>query len=221
MDEIVLHEGDRIDGKELTSPPSPQPTPEQQRAKVVEIIAQQWTNIGDQTRLAMAKARGLLKPEDEKDADKVKSVIGTIVLEGDRMRYAVDKDGLPRMATSRFGFLSFPKPKGRKKRHLTKTEQAIKSASLRIFRRLFEECAIHMERELTAKGEQYFGLPEDMLRQLGARAARLGALEVATHNRVARRHVQRQQKLSRGINRGLIAGNTAAHHVHSGGQYGG
>lgn len=209
QEKLVVTEADK---------PAAPPTPEQQRAKVVEFIATQWNNMADQARHAIATARGLIKPSVQLTPEELRVLIP---LEGDTMRYAKDENGQPRMAASRLGFIAFPKQRGRKNRHLTKSEMAIKSASLRHFRRLFVECGDHMEAELKKKGQVYYGLPEDMLCQLGARAARLGAFEVAAHDRVARRHVRRQQALSRNINRGVLPGNTPrANYVHSGGQYG-
>lgn len=218
MDKVVVHEPTT---SQDAPPPSPQPTPEQQRAQIVQMIGQHWNSIGDQERTRIAKAKGLLKAEDMADKEKVAAVIKGITLEGDTMVYAKDKDGIPRIAASRLGFICFPKQKGRKKRHLTKTEMAIKSAALRIFRRLFVEISTTIEAQMVAKGEEYFGVPQEIIANIGARAARLGALEVATHSRLARRYVRRQQALSRGINRGTIAGNTPRrNYVQAGGQFG-
>ena len=217
MDKVVVQEPT---GTQDAPAPSPL-TPEQQRAQIAQSIGQHWNAIADQERVRLAKLRGKLTAADMLDKAKVAATIQGITLEGDTMVYAKDKDGNQRLASSRFGFMAFPKQRGRKNRHLTKTEMAIKSAALRIFRRLFTECAAFMEKELTSKGEQYFGIPEEMLQKLGARAARLGALEVSFHSRVARRHVRRQQALSRGINRGTIAGNTPRrNYVQAGGQFG-
>lgn len=216
MDKLVVTENEKV---ETPAQPTTPPTPEQQRAKVVAFIGQQWNHIGDEARRAIAKARGLLNPSITLTSDELQNLIP---LEGDTMRYAKDKEtGLPRIAASRLGLMCFPKQRGRKNRHLTKSEMAIKSASLQIFRRLFAECAAHMEAKIKEKGEPFYGIPEDMLNQLGARAARLGAIQVGMNNRVARRHVRRQQALSRNINRGLLNGNIEPrNYVYSGGQYG-
>jgi hypothetical protein len=216
MDEIVIHEGDNKDGAAIVAP-NAQPTqanPEQQRKAIEDFMAQQWKAIGDKERLTIAKRRGLIKDADMKDDALVAAAIAEVELPGDNNKYI-------RVAQSRYGFLSFGKTHGRKKRHFTKHELAIKSASLRHFRVLFAAAAAHIEAELVSKGEPYVGLPEAILKELGAKAAILGAKEVLTASRDKRRRVRRQQSLSRGINRGLIRANAPAKtFVHSGGQYG-
>lgn len=216
MDEIVIHEGDNKDGAAIVAP-NAQPTqtsPAEQRKAIEDFITQQWKAIGDKERLAIAKRKGFIQDADLQDATKVAAAIAQVELPGDNNKYI-------RVAQSRYGFLSFGKTHGRKKRHFTKHELAIKSASLRHFRVLFAAAAAHIEKELVAKGEPYVGLPEAILKELGAKAAILGATEVLTANRDKRRRVRRQQNLSRGINRGLIRGNVPAKQfVHSGGEYG-
>jgi hypothetical protein len=212
MDEIVIHEGDTIDGHPPNQPAPSKPF-EQQKA-VADFVAQQWKAIGDKERLKIAKRRGLIKEADLANQELVAAAIAQVALPGDNNKYI-------RVAQSRYGFLSFGKTKGRKNRHMTKHEMAIKSAALRIFRKLFAAAALHLEAELTAKGEKYLGVPEEILNDLGIRAGKLAAKEVAEQGRVRRRHVRRQQKLSRNINLGLLAANTPAKtFVHSGGEYG-
>lgn len=200
-------------------PVPPAPTPEEMRAKFSAFQQEEWNGIANKERARMAKERGLLAilkkpaddaPQTDKDAyqKKYDSIIASIVLEGDSMRYAKDADGHPRLATDRNGFMAHPKGRGRRKPHMTKHGQTVKSTALQIFSGLFHQRMSFLEFEASQKGETFNGVPQAELTKLAAKATVLATQAVKENQRAKRRRLRNESKLQRRINRGVVPGNT-------------
>lgn len=201
--------------------PSVTPTPEEMKAKVAAIRAEYFTAAGDQIRLA--KAKGLLDPSVELKPEELRALVP---LEGDTMRYAVYPEGHPqagepRLALDSHGMISYPKPHGRKKKHMTKRDQAIKSAYLRISKDLFTIEAGKRVVAAQAEGTEFVGLSQDEMTAIAAKAARLATIEVLKVRKFQRTVRNRIEQLSRGVNAGLLPGGLNARtFAYGGGQYG-
>jgi hypothetical protein len=132
----------------------------------------------------------------------VEELRAAVELPGDTMHYI-------KLATNRHGLPSWPKAqRGRKRPHMAKHAQAIKSTSLAIFRGLFTKHITELEAKAKAAGEVFNGVPNDDLPKLGAKASVLGAKQIQKKLAAARRQARNRQKLSRRINRGVVPGNT-------------
>ena len=186
-------------------PPAVEMNPEELAAKYQEFQTNQWNQVGDGERMRLAKERGLLDPSVTLSPVELRELIP---LEGDTMHYAKGKDGLPRIATTRHGMFCWPKPKGRKKPHMTKHAMAIKSRAISTFRGLFASHAAKLELEAHAAGEPFNGVPTADLSKLAARASILAAGYNKRDAKAARITRRNMQKLSRRINAGVVAGNT-------------
>ena len=187
-------------------PPAVQMNPEELAAKYQEFQNNQWNQAGDAERARIAKERGLLNdPSVTLSPVELRELIP---LEGDTMRYAKGKDGLPRIATTRHGMLCWPKPKGRKKPHMTKHAMAIKSRAISTFRGLFASHAANLEQAAKAAGEPFNGVPTADLSKLAARASILATGYNKRDAKAARITRRNMQKLSRRINAGVVNGNT-------------
>jgi hypothetical protein len=203
--------------------PSVEPTPAEMKAKVSAIREQYFLAAGDGIRQAKAAAKGLLDPSIELSPEELRALIP---LEGDTMRYAVYPKGHPQAGEPRLA-LRFtrddfiPKPHGRKNKHMSKRNQAIKSAYLRISKDLFTIAAGKKIKAAEADGTEFVGLSQDDMTKIAAKAARLGTIEVIKTRRFQRNVRNRVQQLSRGINAGLLPGGVNARNfAYSGGQFG-
>jgi hypothetical protein len=188
----------------------------------------QWQQIGDQERLKIAKSKGLLDKNGNLTRDGIvalfpgplelnllhpeaKLLEGTagtvgqlrqlVPLPGDTMRYALDKNKQPRLALDKNGDLSFPRVTGRHHPHMSKIQQAIKSASLAIFRKLFTEHAKTLVHAAVDNGTVCNGVPVDDFPAIAARATVMATRQVKSERflrATKRRNVQME---SRRINR--------------------
>lgn len=203
--------------------PSVTPTPEEFRAQIGSILEKQFAGAADKVRRTKATAKGLIDPSKDLTDDELRALIP---LEGDTIKYAKypeghPKAGQPRMAFDSHGFIALPKAHGRRKKHMTKRDQAIKSAYLRISKDLFTVVAGKKITEAEAKGEKFVGLNEEEMRKIAAKATRLAMVEVLKTRKFQKTVTNRMQDLSRSINAGILPGNTdARNYAHGGSQYG-
>ena len=93
-------------------------------------------------------------------------------------------------------------PKPPKSGHMTKHQMAIKSAALRIFRRMYVAAFNAISGHAMSLGKEPVMLIQQ-LHKIGARAGVLGAIEVEKTNKTRRRKAQDAQKRSRRINYGI------------------
>lgn len=184
---------------ELPPVEAPAPvTPEDMAAKAHAFVQGQWDSIADNARAIIAKRKGLFSdPSVQPTLDELRAAVP---LEGDTLKYKV-------IARGRLGTLAFPKQTGRRRPHMTKHAQHVKSESLRVFRHLFTNHVHTLEILARKAGEPFNGVPADDLPKLGARAAVLAAKAVKNTRAERRRRARNQQKLSRRINAGVVAGN--------------
>jgi hypothetical protein len=149
-------------------------------------------------------------PSIEYSLDELKVLVP---LERDRMKYI-------KLAMNKHGLLSVGKPHGRLKPRMNKHQQAIKSASLHIFRSLFQSRSELLQATAANEKIEYLGIPDAMLPKLGAIAAQLAMKEVKAKRRSKRDVRKRMQQASRKVNYGLLAGNQAHNFIMKGNQYG-
>jgi hypothetical protein len=143
--------------------------------------------------------------------DELKALVP---LERDRLRYI-------KLALNRFGLLSAGKQRGRMTPRMNQHQQGIKSASLSIFRTMFERSVAQMKSTCTAEGIEYIGMPESTIEAIGKKAT-LKAITLCKKNRRAlKRAANRRQAFSRKVNYGLSPKprNESAY-VNKGAQYG-
>ncbi len=100
-------------------------------------------------------------------------------------------------------------PKPPKKGHMPKKEQTIKSAALRIFRRLIAPIIDAAKGHFASLGVEFQGVPVDVLGKVGARAGELAIYEYMRTCRSRRSRRNRAQQFSRRVNAGLMPGNTS------------
>lgn len=119
------------------------------------------------------------------------------------------------------GLLSIGKQKGRRRKRLTKHQQAIKSESLRFFKSLIETRAHELQAVCKNEGIEYLGIPDAMIPEVGALAAKLGMLAVTNRRRQKARKARRRQQFSRKVNAGTITKSTSEkRYVNRGGEFG-
>src|SRR5208282_6301256 len=186
------------------------------KAEVVAQILKQQEASFDRADHAERLKRGIRKgillndPSIEYSLEELKSLVP---LERDRMNYSV-------LAKNKHGLLSIGRPHGRLHPHMNKHQQAVKSASLRIFRELFQSRSELLQAAAAGQKIEYLGIPDAMLPKLGKLAAQLGIKAVKQRVRSRRDVRKRMQKASRKVNAGLLAGNQAHNFIMKGNQYG-
>ena len=213
---------------EETTASAEQPKVEMTREQAIEfVLAKQnfMFNESDRAeRTAVAKRKGIeLNPSIDYTLEELKL---KVPLKRDRLNYDwknEDKCTSGVLAKDKNGLLSMPKPKGKRKPHMTLHQQAIKSASLRIFRALFEEKAERLKAVCKKEQFEYIGVPESSIPELGARAARMAVQEVNESKRRRRAKARRRQDFSRKVNAGTFgnARPSERNYVEHGGQYDG
>lgn len=161
-------------------------------------------------RHAIAVRRNLVDPSVELTLEELKALVP---LDRDRMHYI-------KLASDKNGLYSVPKPKGRRRHHMTKHQQAIKSEALSIFQNLTAEKAERLKAVCKKEDIEYIGIPESAIPELGARAAKQAVGIVKARGKATRLRRRRQQQASRKVNFNLLAGNAAKNYIQHGGQYG-
>jgi hypothetical protein len=124
--------------------------------------------------------------------EKLKALVP---LDRDKMRYKT-------FAKNVHGLLSIGRAKGRRKPRMTKHQQAIKSESIRVFRGLIVARAEELKAVCKNDGIEYLGIPDALLPEISARAAKLGMAAVNNKRRAKARKANRVQQASRKTNRG-------------------
>jgi hypothetical protein len=163
----------------------------------------------------------LFNPSIEYTLDELKTLVP---LERDRWNYdwVNEKKGTRgAFALNRHGLFSIAKPRGRRHPHMSKIQQAIRSASLRIFRELFAARAEHLKATCEEQNIEYIGMPDAALPEIGQLASRLAMQEVMSKRRLKARKARRRQQHSRKVNAGLLTVSTSdKNYVNKGGEYG-
>jgi hypothetical protein len=229
--------------EEVTATPEvkPEPQPMTREQAVAAILARQLSSFDESDhaeRLAIAKRKstcghagnnplfGMVfdNPSITYTLEELKAMVP---LERDRLNYdwkrAEDdpKKTCGKLAKNMYGLLAIPRPKGSRKPHMNKHQQAIKSESLRIFRRLFAEAAEKLQAVCKGENIEYLGVPDASIPALGAKAAKLALQAVADKRRAKARRARRRQDHSRRVNAGLITISTSEkRYVNRGGQFG-
>jgi hypothetical protein len=206
-------------------PTAEQPAPT--KAEVVATILKQQFESFDRADYEQRMKHGIRKgilvdnPSIEYSLAELKVLVP---LERDRLNYEwenKDKGTHGKLALNKHGLLSIGHPKGRLKPHMNKRQQAIKSASLRIFRKLFTERADLLQASAKEQKIEYLGIPDAMLPELGKIAAQLAIKEVKEARRMTRNNRRRRQQHSRKVNAGLLTISTAeTRYVNRKGEYG-
>jgi hypothetical protein len=197
-----------------TAPEAPVPQMTKEQAVAV-LLARQESSFKEADyaeRLAIAQRKGLDIVEDPSYVPTIEELTAAVPLKRDRLTYKV-------FAKNTHGLLSIPKQRGRRKPHMTKHQQAIKSASLRHFKHLMEEKAERLLAVCAKEGFEYLGVPESAIPEIGKQAAILGMREVNEQRRAKNRKARRRQQFSRGVNTGLTA-TSEKRYVNQGGQFG-
>ena len=99
-------------------------------------------------------------------------------------------------------------PKPPRRGHMCKRIQTAKSTMLAIFRRLIAP-RIAVGRALAeSKGEEFTGLPNEIMGEVGAQAGRMAFFILRRRGAERRSRRNRAQQFSRRVNSGLMPGNT-------------
>jgi hypothetical protein len=164
---------------------------------------------------------GAYNPSLEYTLEELKVLVP---LERDRLNYTwvnEKKKTVGVFAANKHGLYAIPHTRGRRKPHMNHKQQAIKSASIRIFRRLLDETSQSLK--ATCKDEQieYLGIPDAMIPELGAKAARIAIREVTAQRKAWSKAKRRRQEHSRKVNAGLLGTSTSEiNYVSRKGEYG-
>lgn len=147
-----------------------------------------------------------------------------VPLDRDSLNYdwtSPDKKTVGKFAKNVHGLLSIGRQHGRRRKRMTKHQQAIKSASLRLFKSLMETRAHELQTVCKNEGIEYLGIPDAMIPEVGALAAKLGMLEVTNRQRQKSHKARRRKEFSRKVNAGTITKSASEkRYVNRGGQFG-
>lgn len=148
-----------------------------------------------------------------------------VPLERDRLNYSFEptKPGgtAGKVAENRHGLCAVPHAGGRRKPHMNHKQQAIKSAAVRMFRKLVDEMSVSLRATCAEQEIEYLGIPDAMIPELGAKASRIAVREVTAQRKAHSRNKRRRQEHSRKANAGLLSTSTQeAQYVNRGGKYG-
>ncbi len=212
---------------EETTASAEQPKVEMTREQAIEfVLAKQnfMFNESDRAeRTAVAKRKGIeLNPSIDYTLEELKL---KVPLKRDRLNYDwknEDKGTSGVLAKNKHGLLATPKQKGKRKPHLNQHQQALKSATLLIFRELFEEKAERLKAVCKKEEFEYIGVPESSIPEIGARAAKMAVQVVKNNRRAERDKARRRQDFSRKVNAGTFGNAQPSERafVNHGGQYG-
>jgi hypothetical protein len=191
---------------------APKPlTHEQQIAQVVEQQLKMHDAADRNERIQKLMRSGKYNPSVEYTDAELKALVP---LKRDRWTYI-------KLAKNAHGLLSFPKTPGRRKKHLTKRAQEIKSMSLAIFKNLFNERAERLKAVCAKESIEYIGVPDSAIPELGARAAKQAIVAVNEKRHAKKQKARRRQEHSRLVNAGVITvGTSESSYVQHGGQFG-
>ena len=165
---------------------------------------------------------GYYNPSIEYSLDELKALIP---LDEDRLNYSFQptKEGGTGgvLAENRHGLYAVPASHGRRKPHMTHRQQAVKSAAIRIFRKLIEATGTTLRATCKEQEIEYLGIPDATIPELGQKATRIAVREVTAQRKAYSRNNRRRQEHSRKVNRGLLTVSTSeVNYVNRGGEYG-
>jgi hypothetical protein len=192
------------------------PQPQMTRAEAVELVLKNQLSEFDKRdyaeRLTIARRRNKVHPSVELTLAELKELIP---LKRDRWTYI-------KLAKNSHGLLSAPKVKGKRKPHMSKHQQEIKSTTLQIFKQLFAEKAERLQAVCKTEQIEYMGVPDSAVPELGARAAKLALAELRERKHRKHQKARRRQQFSRAVNAGIFgnAQPSERNYVNKGGQFG-
>ncbi len=168
---------------------------------------------------------GAYNPSLEYSLEELKALVP---LERDRLNYGWQKlneagevitEGC--YSVNKHGLYSVPRPHGRLHPRMNHRQQAIKSAAIRVFRKLVEATGASLRATCKEEQIEYLGLPDAMIPELGAKAMRIAVREVTASRKFYTRNKRRQQEFARRTNAGLEQKSASAtRYISRGGQFG-
>lgn len=187
-------------------------TREQAVANVLARQLEQFDVADYNERFQIAKRKNLDLVKDPSYIPTLNELKAAVPLKRDRWTYK-------KLAKTAHGLLAIPRQRGKRKPHLNKRQQTIKSTALRIFRSLMEAKAETLLAICKKEGIEYIGIPESAIPSVGAEAARRALQEVNANRKAKNRRARRRQQFSRDVNAGLTT-TSEKRYVENGGQFG-
>jgi hypothetical protein len=196
----------------------PEAKPQMTREQAIELVLGHQTKAFEQHdrnhRLQIALRKGIIEadPSVEYTLEELKALVPQ---PQDRWNYI-------KIAKTSQGLLAVPKQRGRRKKHMTKHQQDIKSTSLSIFKQLFAAKAERLKAVCKTEEIDYLGVPDSAIPELGARAVKRALTVVKDKAKRKRDKARRRQKYSRAVNAGIFGNSRPGERnfVEHGGQYG-
>jgi len=212
----VAQEENLADG--VAEKAEPEAKPQMTREQAVEYVLGHQIKSFEQNdikqRIQIALRKGIIteNPSIEYTLEELKALVP---LPHDRWNYI-------KIAKTSQGLLAVPKQRGRRKKHMTKHQQDIKSTSLSIFKQLFAAKAERLKAVCKTEEIEYLGVPDSALPELGTQAAMQALTAVKDKAKRKRDKARRRQKYSRAVNAGIFGMNNPGERnfVEHGGQYG-
>lgn len=212
----VAHEENLADG--VAEKAEPEAKPQMTREQAIELVLGHQTKAFEQHdrnhRLQIALRKGIIEadPSVEYTLEELKALVPQ---PQDRWNYI-------KIAKTSQGLLAVPKQRGRRKKHMTKHQQDIKSTSLSIFKQLFAAKAERLKAVCKTEEIEYLGVPDSALPELGKQAAMQALTAVKDKAKRKRDKARRRQKYSRAVNAGIFGMNNPGERnfVEHGGQFG-
>ena len=222
----VAQEENLADG--VAEKAEPEAKPQMTREQAIELVLGHQTKAFEQHdrnhRLQIALRKGIIEadPSVEYTLEELKALVPQ---PQDRWNYDwVNEEKGTRgvVAKNAHGLLAVPKQRGRRKKHMTKHQQDIKSTSLSIFKQLFAAKAERLKAVCKTEEIEYLGVPDSALPELGKQAAMQALTAVKDKAKRKRDKARRRQKYSRAVNAGIFGMNNPAERnfVEHGGQFG-
>jgi hypothetical protein len=208
--------------------PEAEAKPQMTREQAVEYVLGHQIKSFEQNdikqRIQIALRKGIIteNPSIEYTLEELKALVP---LPHDRWNYDwVNEEKGTRgvVAKNAHGLLAVPKQRGRRKKHMTKHQQDIKSTSLSIFKQLFAAKAERLKAVCKTEEIEYLGVPDSALPELGKQAAMQALTAVKDKAKRKRDKARRRQKYSRAVNAGIFGMNNPGERnfVEHGGQFG-
>ena len=222
----VAQEENLADG--VAEKAEPEAKPQMTREQAIELVLGHQTKAFEQHdrnhRLQIALRKGIIEadPSVEYTLEELKALVPQ---PQDRWNYDwVNEEKGTRgvVAKNAHGLLAVPKQRGRRKKHMTKHQQDIKSTSLSIFKQLFAAKAERLKAVCKKEEIDYLGVPDSAIPELGARAAKRALTVVKDKAKRKRDKARRRQKYSRAVNAGIFGNSRPGERnfIEHGGQFG-
>ena len=208
--------------------PEAEAKPQMTREQAVEYVLGHQIKSFEQNdikqRIQIALRKGIIteNPSIEYTLEELKALMP---LPHDRWNYDwVNEEKGTRgvVAKNAHGLLAVPKQRGRRKKHMTKHQQDIKSTSLSIFKQLFAAKAERLKAVCKTEEIEYLGVPDSALPELGKQAAMQALTAVKDKAKRKRAKARRRQDFSRKVNVGTFGMNNPGerNYAERRGQYG-